>query len=80
MRTIGTILMIFGANLIVGSIAFAFWVGSFDCAMESTQSCGGRAFELFIDIMGSRDGAIFWMLIVVGLLVFWRGKQMRADN
>lgn len=80
MRRLGAILMILGANIIVGSVAAAFWRASFDCAMGASDGlCPDGAIALFFQQMASGDGLIIWIAIIVGLLVFWRGKRMRGD-
>ena len=79
MRRVGAFLMILGANLVVGAIAAAFWLASLGCAMGVADGkCKQDALELLIDVMGSGSGAIFWVAIIAGLLLFWRGKRMRA--
>lgn len=79
MRRFGGILMILGANIIVGTIAAAFWVSALDCAVAMQGgSCRAVAIQLFFRKMTSVDGLGYWMAIVAGVLVFWRGKQIRA--
>lgn len=79
MHRLGAILMIVGANVIVASIAAAFWRASFECAVQTGGgSCGAGVMGLFFKIMTSWPGLAYWFAIVVGLLVFWRGKRMRA--
>ena len=79
MRRVGAFLMILGANLVVGAIAAAFWLASLGCAMGAADGqCRQDALELLIDAMGSGSGTIFWVAIIAGLLLFWRGKRMRA--
>lgn len=81
MRRFGTILMILGANLIVGAVAAAFWLAAFGCAMGAADGkCSRGAGRTFIDLMSSSDGIIFWAVIVVGGLVFWRGKRTRERD
>lgn len=81
MRRLGAILMIIGANMAVGSLALAFWRASFECAIAATDGgCAGGAVRQFIELLISADGLIFWTVIIVGLLVFWRGKRMRASS
>jgi len=78
MRRLGALLMILGANLAIGSVAAAFYLASFGCAMGAADgTCGQGAMGLFIDLMSSSDGVVFWVVIIVGLLVFWKGKRMR---
>lgn len=80
MRRLGAILMILGANIAVGSITAAFWLASLNCAMGATEgTCREGAVRLFLKQMASGEGLIFWIVIVVGLLVFWKGKRMRAS-
>lgn len=71
--------MILGANMAVGSVTAAFWMASVDCAMKAAEGiCTQGALEMFIQKMTSGGGLIFWAVIIVGLLVFWRGRTMRA--
>lgn len=78
MRRLGALLMILGANLAIGSVAAAFYLASFGCAMGAADgTCGQGALGLFIDLMTSGDGVVFWVVIIAGLLVFWKGKRMR---
>lgn len=71
--------MIVGANIAVGAIAAAFWRAAFQCAVEARSGvCTQGGLALFFEMMTSSEGLIYWAVIVVGLLVFWRGKWMRA--
>ena len=73
--------MILGANIAVGSVTAAFWRASLECAMGAADgTCSEGAIRLFIKQMISVEGLIFWLVIIVGLLIFWRGKQMRAGG
>jgi heme/copper-type cytochrome/quinol oxidase subunit 2 len=79
MRRLGTILMIIGANLAIGAIAVAFYVAALGCAIGEVDGlCEQGAFGLFIDLMGSPGGLIFWLVIIAGLVVLWKGRRMRA--
>jgi len=79
MRRLGTILMILGANLVIGSIAAAFYLAALGCAMGAADGkCSQGAGGTFVQLMGSRDSIVFWVVIIIGLLVFWRGKRIRA--
>lgn len=81
MRRWGTIVMILGANLIVGSIAAAFYLASFHCALgEVSGACEQGAVSLFMQLMGSGRGLIYWTLIVIGALLLWRGWKIRAKE
>ena len=76
---LGTILMILGANLVVGSVAAAFYLAALGCAMGAADGqCREGTIGLFVELMGSSDSGIFWIVIILGLLVFWQGKRMRA--
>lgn len=64
----------------VGSVTAAFWIASWDCAINAADGiCTQGALGVFIQKMTSSDGLIFWAVIIVGLLVFWRGRRMRAN-
>ncbi|NYT81582.1 hypothetical protein H0A70_08810 [Alcaligenaceae bacterium] len=43
-------------------------------------NCGHGAMELFAGLMGSNEGSIFWVVIVIGVLAFWKGKRMRSHS
>lgn len=81
MRRLGAILMILGVNIAVASVTAAFWLASWDCAMNAADAqCTQGAIVMFIKQMASAEGLVFWAFIIVGLLVFWRGKRMRASS
>ena len=81
MRRLGALLMIIGANIAVGSVAAAFWRAAHQCAIEAQDgACAQGGVAMFVELMTSSAGLIYWALIVIGLLVFWRGKRMRADG
>lgn len=81
MRRLGALLMIIGANLVAGSIAIGFYLAALECAMGAIDgNCGHGAMELFAGLMGSSEGSIFWVVIVIGVLVFWKGKRMRSHS
>lgn len=79
MRRWGAILMILGVNLAVASVTAAFWRASYECAVRGTDgTCPEGAVRLFINQMVSVDGIFYWLVIIVGALVFWRGIRMRS--
>lgn len=79
MRRLGALLIIIGANLMVGAVAIAFYLAAFGCAMGAADGkCGRGSGRAFVDLMSSSDGIIFWVVIVAGFLLFWRGKKIRA--
>jgi len=73
--------MIVGANLAVGSAAVAFYLASFGCAMGAADGqCGEGAFGLFIDLMSSGSGIVFWIVIAAGLALVWWGSRIRRRS
>lgn len=74
MRRLGALLMIIGVNLAVGACAAAFWNAAYRCVQES---CDEGGMGLFIDIMLSAQGLVYWAVIVVGAGLFWRGRRIR---
>ena len=78
MRRWGAILMILGANIIAGSITVAFWRAVLDCSMQAQYgTCTEGAVRLFIGTMTSGQGLVYWIVIAVGIGVFWRGRRIR---
>ena len=77
MRTFGAFLMIAGANLVVGSLGLVFYFANTACSLAE-GGCTSGPFALFFDLLFSRDGIALWVLVVIGSLIFWRGKRMRA--
>ena len=74
MRRLGALFMILGANFIAGAIALAFYFSNVACALSG---CTGGAFAVFADLMTSVPGLVYWLFIIVGALLFWRGQNMR---
>lgn len=78
MRRLGALLMIIGANLAVGSLAFAVYLAAIRCTLDSASGgCAQGTASLLIELLISRQGLIFWLVIAAGVLVFWRGWQLR---
>ncbi len=77
MRTFGAFLMIAGANLIAGSLGLVFYFSHTACSLAADGCSEGTA-ALFFDLLFSRDGIALWVLMVIGIIIFWRGKRMRA--
>lgn len=78
MRRWGSLLMILGANIIAGSIAAAFWRAALECAMGAPYaSCTEGAVRLFVGIMSSVEGLVYWAVMAIGAWVFLRGRRMR---
>lgn len=75
MRRLGAILMMLGANIMVGSLVAAFWLASLDCA---EGACDDGVMGQFFQRLASVNGLVFWLVIVIGLLIFWRGRRIRA--
>ena len=76
MRRLGTLLMIIGANLVAGSIGVGVYFANLACVL-SARGCEGGLMWAYADLMGASDGIVFWLGIVAGVLVFWRGMRMR---
>ena len=77
MRTFGAFLMIAGANLIAGSFGLVFYFSRTACAL-APDGCSEGSVALFFDLLFSRDGIPLWILLLIGIIIFWRGKSMRA--
>ncbi len=72
--------MIVGANIAVGAIAAAFWRAALQCALEAREGgCAQGGVALFVEMLVSAEGIIYWAVVAAGLWVFWRGKRMRSD-
>lgn len=81
MRRLGAILIILGANIVVGSIAAAFWQASFECAMQTVEgACPDGALTEFGQLLTSMIGLAYWGVVIVGLLVMWWGKRVRTRS
>jgi len=79
MHRLGAILMILGANIAVGSRVAAFWRASYVCASKADGgTCAEGAFRVFLQLLASAEGIVFWIVVMIGLLVFWRGKRIRG--
>lgn len=77
----GSILMILGANLVVGSVAAAVYRAAFECALGATHaSCNKGTMAIFLDLMTSGSSIVYWLVIVIGIAVFWHGKRLRARD
>ena len=77
MRRLGALLMIVGANFVVGAIALGFYFSNMACALA--DSCSGGAFQVYIELMTSLPGLVYWFVMVTGVLLFWRGRSMRRS-
>lgn len=81
MRRLGAILMIVGANIIVGSLVAAFWRASFECATKAVNgTCAEGVLTLLFALLFSVHGLGYWIAVAVGVGVFWRGKLVRAQG
>lgn len=81
MRRLGAILMIFGVNIAVGSLVAAFWRASVDCALEAVDgACEGGVATFFVRLMLSGVGLVYWLVVVLGLLLFWGGRKLRLEG
>ena len=74
MRRLVALLIVIGVNVSVASLAGAFWHASFECAQ---RACDQGAVGLFIELLFSMVGLLYWFVIAVGLLVVWRGVKLR---
>ncbi|MFA7679631.1 MAG: hypothetical protein WCY07_05740 [Pigmentiphaga sp.] len=81
MRRWGSILILLGVNLAVGSLALAFYLASFGCAMGAADgTCKQGAVGLFLELMSSSGGIVFWVVAVAGALLAWKGWQLRRQE
>lgn len=81
MRRLGALLMIIGANLVVGALAVGFYVAAVGCAVAAADGmCAQGSLGLYAGLMTSKAGLPFWLAIVAGVVLFWRGKRLRAGE
>ncbi len=81
MHRFGTILILLGVNLAVGSLALAFYLAFFGCAMGAADgTCKQGASAVFIALMSSSSGIVFWVAVVVGALLVWKGWRLRQQG
>lgn len=81
MRRLGTILILLGVNLAVGSLALAFYLASYGCAMGAADgTCKQGAVGLFLVLMRSSGGMVFWLVVAVGALLVWKGWRLRRQE
>jgi len=79
MRRTGALLMIIGANLFAGSIALGVYFATVACLMAGT-GCTSGLLQSYGELMTSAQGILFWIAIVAGVVLFVRGKRMRAET
>lgn len=73
------LLILFGTILILSSMATAYWLASLSCTMngvDCTQSGG----ELFLNIMFSLVGVVFWAALALGLFMLWWGFRVKTHH
>ena len=74
MRRLGAVLIIIGVNVAAASLAGAFWHAAFECAH---YACKQGVLMLFVQILFSGHGMLYWIVVMMGLLLVWRGKVLR---
>lgn len=72
------VLTFFGCVLIAGSMATAYWLASLSCAMHA--ACNQSGGELFIDILFSLIGIVFWATLALGVYMVWWGFRIKSHH
>jgi len=73
--------MIVGANLTIGAIGVAFYIASVDCAVRAADGiCAQGYFEAFMNLMLSGKGIVFWIVLIIGIALFWHGRYVRKRS
>lgn len=71
-------LMIIGLVLAIGSLTGAYWIASLGCTVNPA-GCTTDGVTLFIDLMSSKEGLLFWAPAAAGLVFFLMGLRARAS-
>jgi len=77
---LGTLLIVAGSILAIGSIVSAFYLVSLGCSMGGASGCDRDGIDLLAELMASNDGLLFWAAWVIGLFLIWGGMRLRARN
>lgn len=72
-------LIIIGLVLALGSLTGAYWIASLGCTMNPA-GCTSDGLTLFIDLMTSKEGLLFWAPTAAGLVFFLIGLRARATS
>lgn len=72
-------LIIIGLVLAIGSLTGAYWIAELACGMNPT-GCTTDGFTLFIDLMTSKEGLLFWAPAAAGLVFFLMGLRARTTS
>lgn len=73
------VLIFFGLLVVFSSIATAYWLASLGCTMHITE-CSQSGAELFIDLMFSLVGVVFWATLAFGIFMLWWGFRVKTHH
>ena len=75
---LGTILIVLGAILIVGSIVVGYYVAFIACATAIASGCQDNAIDSIAQLMISNQGMLYWLAWVVGIYLIWGGVRLQS--
>lgn len=74
----GTLMIVAGAILTIGSVITGYYVISQGCALEGASGCEASTARLISDLMIADTGIFFWMAWVIGVFLIWGGIRLRG--
>ncbi len=73
------LLVFFGLTLVISSMATAYWLANLSCTMIAT-GCQSASGELFIGMMFSLVGIVFWATLALGVFILWWGFRVKSHH
>lgn len=75
---LGTLLIVLGALLIVGSIVAGYYVAFIACTTAIASGCQDNAIDSIAQLMISNQGMLYWLAWVVGIYLIWGGVRLQS--
>lgn len=74
----GTLFLLLGAALLLGSVFAGYWVMNAQCESGSTPACEAGIIEQVSQLMISDTGLLFWLAWVAGVFLIWGGMRLKS--
>lgn len=77
---LGSILIVTGAVLAIGSLLAGFFIVSLGCSMSGASGCEQSALELIVGLMTSSEGTALWAAVAVGFVMISVGYSIKSPS
>lgn len=75
---LGSILIVAGVVLAIGSMLVGFYLVNLGCSMGGASGCKESGLKLMFQLMSSAEGGIFWAAVAISFVLIAVGYKLKT--